>query len=49
MISCWARWLGDLSATTVALKAIAMNINTRIREQVHKQREADAQKKAAPV
>lgn len=49
MISCWARWLGDLSATTVALKTIALNINTRIRDQVHKQREADARKKAAPV
>lgn len=31
MIACWARWLADLAATTVALTAIAKGIEGRMR------------------
>lgn len=31
LIACWARWLADLSATTVALSAIAKGIEGRMR------------------
>lgn len=40
-ITCWARWLGDLAASTVALKAIALGIDARMREQARKHREAE--------
>jgi hypothetical protein len=44
-IICWARWLGDLAASTIALKAIALGINAKIREAVRKEHES--MKKAA--
>lgn len=44
-ITCWARWLGDLAATTIALKAIAVGIDARMREQARNHR--DSMKKAA--
>lgn len=44
-ITLWARWLGDLAASTIALKAIAMGIDHRMRECARKFREE--QKKAA--
>lgn len=47
MISCWARWLGDLSASTVALKAITLNINTRMRDAAMKSREQSESKAEA--
>lgn len=39
-ITCWARWLGDLAATTIALKAISLGIDHRMREQARKHRES---------
>lgn len=39
-IILWARWLGDLSASTIALKAIILGIDTRIRDAARKHREA---------
>ena len=47
LISCWARWLGDLSATTVALKSIVLNINTRMRDQARKSRAENETKEVA--
>lgn len=44
-ITLWARWLADLAATTIALKAIAIGIDLRMREQARKQR--DEMKRAA--
>ncbi len=41
-IILWARWLGDLAASTIALKAIILSIDTRIRDAARKQREAKA-------
>jgi hypothetical protein len=41
-IILWSRWLGDLSASTIALKAIILNIDTRIRDAARKHREATA-------
>ena len=40
LITCWARWLGDLAATTIALKSIALGIDSRIREAARKHRES---------
>lgn len=31
LIGCWARWLADLAATTVALRSIAVGIEGRMR------------------
>ena len=42
LITCWARWLGDLAASTVALKAIALGIDARMREAARKHRETKA-------
>lgn len=36
----WARWLSDLAASTVALKAVILGIDTRIRHAARKHREA---------
>jgi hypothetical protein len=41
-IILWSRWLGDLSASTIALKAIILGIDTRIRDAARKHREAKA-------
>jgi len=41
-IILWARWLGDLSASTIALKVIILGIDTRIRDAARKHREATA-------
>jgi hypothetical protein len=41
-IILWARWLSDLAASTVALKAIILGIDTRIRDAARKHREATA-------
>lgn len=46
LIACWSRWLADLAASTVALKAIALNIDARMRKQAQKQRDSDAKKAA---
>ena len=40
LIMCWARWLGDLAATTIALKAISLGIDAHMREAARKQRDA---------
>jgi len=40
LITCWARWLGDLAASTIALKAIALGIDARMREAARKHRES---------
>lgn len=41
-IILWSRWLADLSASTIALKAIILGIDTRIRDAARKHREATA-------
>lgn len=41
-IILWSRWLSDLSASTIALKAIILGIDTRIRDAARKHREATA-------
>lgn len=41
-IILWARWLSDLSASTIALKAIILGIDTRIRDAARKHRAAQA-------
>lgn len=40
LIACWARWLSDLAATTVALKAIALGIEGRMRAKAAEHRAA---------
>ena len=42
MILCWARWLGDLAATSVAMKAVSVALGLRMREAARKQREEKA-------
>ena len=46
LVMCWARWLSDLAATTVTLKAISVGIDARMREAARKHRDAN-EKKAA--
>lgn len=40
LIASWARWLADLAATTVALKAIALGIEGRMRAKAAEHRAA---------
>lgn len=41
-ITLWARWLADLAATSITLKAVIVGIDSRIRDAARKHREATA-------
>jgi len=41
LIACWARWLADLAAITVTLKAVALGIDGRMRAKAAEQRAAE--------